>query len=413
MARSIYSEKLKNRTNRLKLPPKRKPYKVLIAPGIFLCYRRNAGRLVEDERRDAPGTWSVECGWLKRFAVADDYEEANGIGVMTYHQACEHALKLARGSEGDSSKLVNVGEALDAFEVDLVARGKSKHNAVGVRNHCSSAMLSKVVALLGEVELSDWQKGLVAKGLKVSSANRLAKSLKAALALAARRDPKRVTNKSAWKNGLKPLKVKGVSNKPPRDNYWRPDAVILAIVRECYRAEKPDYAALIETLAGTGARESQIYKLWPADILDDEADAPHLMIWCSDKGREGRDPEQRMVPITPKLAQMLRARAMARGPRRPLFDRIWNVSARFDKVLKRLGLDDQDLTPYLLRHSSIIRQIRSGRQLRFIAYDHDTSTAEIERTYARYLDKAKEGLARVGLLDDAAPVVDNVVRLAR
>ncbi len=36
MARSIHSEKLKNRTNRLKLPIKKKPYKVQIAPGIFL-----------------------------------------------------------------------------------------------------------------------------------------------------------------------------------------------------------------------------------------------------------------------------------------------------------------------------------------------------------------------------------------
>ena len=53
MARSIYSDKLKNRTNRLKLPIKKKPYKLLIAPGIFLCYRRNEG----------PGTWSVN--WLQ------------------------------------------------------------------------------------------------------------------------------------------------------------------------------------------------------------------------------------------------------------------------------------------------------------------------------------------------------------
>jgi hypothetical protein len=182
-------------------------------------------------------------------------------------------------------------------------------------------------------------------------------------------------------------------------------------VRECYAVETPDYAALIETLAGTGARESQILKLWPADILDDDPDAPHLMIWCSDKGKD-RDPEQRKVEITPKLAAMLRARAIARGRNRPLFDRIWNVSKRFDVVLKRLGLGDQELSPYLLRHSSIIRQIRSGRPLRFIAFDHDTSTSEIERTYARYLDTAKDS-ARKGLLDDAAPALDNVVKLAR
>jgi hypothetical protein len=74
MARSVYSEKLKNRTNRLKLAPKRKPYKTLISPGVFLAYRRNAGRLVEGDdskRRDAPGTWIVAAaGSVAQFGRA-------------------------------------------------------------------------------------------------------------------------------------------------------------------------------------------------------------------------------------------------------------------------------------------------------------------------------------------------------
>src|ERR1700730_16871838 len=107
MARSIYSDKLKNRTNRLKLKIKKKPYKLQIGPRIFLCYRRNEGA----------GTWSVEAPWLKRFAIADDYEDANGISVMSFYQAQQYALKMVRGSEGDSDKLVTVSEALDAFKI--------------------------------------------------------------------------------------------------------------------------------------------------------------------------------------------------------------------------------------------------------------------------------------------------------
>ncbi|WP_409191046.1 hypothetical protein [Bradyrhizobium sp. RDM4] len=412
MARSIHSEKLKNRTNRLKLPPRRKPYKVMIAPGIFLCYRRNAGRVVdgdERKRRDAPGTWSVEAGWLKRFALADDHEDANNGTVMSYFQAQQRALKLARGSEGDTDAPITVANALDAYETDLAARGGSKHNAISVRNHCSPAMLAKVVMLLTETELRDWRNGLIAKGLKLSSANRIGKSFKAALALAAKRDRKRITNTGAWRDGLKPLKAKG-GTLPPRDNYYLPDATILAIVRACH-AEDSDFGALIEVLAGTGVRESQALKLWPDDLLDDDSDAPRLMMWCSNKGASDRDPEQRALSITPKLAQMLRARAMARGSRRPLFDRIWNVSARFRVVLQRLGLD-VTLTPYVLRHSSIIRQIRKGTALRLISFAHDTSTSEIERTYGRYLNVAADD-TRSGLLDDAAPAVDNVIRMAR
>ncbi len=147
MARSIYSEKLRSRTNRLKLPIRKKPFKVLLAPGIFLCYRRNAG----------PGTWSVEAGWLKRFALADDFENANGLSVMSYYQAAARALKLARGSEGDSERPVTVAEAIDAYETDLEARGGAKYNATSVRNHLSPAMSNKVVMLLTETELASWR----------------------------------------------------------------------------------------------------------------------------------------------------------------------------------------------------------------------------------------------------------------
>jgi integrase len=395
VARSIYSDKLRNRTNRLKLPIRKKPYKALVAPGIFVCYRRCVG----------PGTWSVEAGWLKRFALADDHENANGKSVMTFFQAQQHALKMVRGSEGDSDKPITVTDAIDAYMVDLEVRGGAKYNATSVRNHLSSAMLSKVVMLLTETELANWRNGLIVEGLKLSSANRVGKSFKAALALAAKRD-KRITNTTAWRNGLKPLKAKG-HNAPPRDNYYLPDATILAIVRECH-VEEVDFGALIDVLAGTGVRESQALKLRSDDLRDVDT-APRLMMWCSSKGRD-RDPEQRSLPISPKLAKMLRARAIARGPNRPLFDRIWNMSLRFRVVLERLGLD-LSLSPYTLRHSSIIRQIRSNTPLRIIAYVHDTSVVEIERTYGRYLGNASDD-ARKGLLDDAvAPPADNVVTM--
>jgi integrase len=397
MARSVHSQKLRNRTNRLKLTPKKKPYKMQIAPGIFLAYRRNEG----------PGTWSVEAGWLKRFALADDYEDANNKSVMSFYEAQRHALKIARGSDGDSDKPVTVGEALDAYANDLAARGGAKANATTLRHHLTPGLSAKVVMLLSEAELADWRNSLVAKGLKLSSVNRICKPFKAALTLAARRD-KRIRNGAAWKNGLKALKAKG-GNAPPRDNYYLPDASVLAIVRECY-SDDADFGALIDVLAGTGVRESQALRLHADDVLDADTDAPRVMIWCSAKGRD-RDPEQRALPITPKLAQSLHARVMTRGAKRPLLERVPKLSARFRSVLQRLGLDTT-LTPYVMRHSSIIRQIRANTPLRMIAFLHDTSVVEIERTYARYLNAAADD-ARRGLLADAVPTVDNVVRLAR
>src|SRR5207244_7248219 len=96
------------------------------------------------------------------------------------------------------------------------------------------------------------------------------------------------------------------------------------------------------------------------------------------KGKD-RDPEQRSVPITPKLAAMLAARgkgAHAGSHARPLFDRIWNMSARFRVVLERLELD-LSLTPYTLRHTSIIPQIRRNTPLRMISFTQDTCVSTI------------------------------------
>jgi hypothetical protein len=404
MAHSTNYNRLRYPTNRAKLPAKRKPYKLLLAPGIFLAYRKNA---------TGPGSWSVEAGWLKRFALADDVEKANGSSVMDFAQAKAHALKLVRGSEGAGAadRPVTVGEALDAYQTDLEIRGASPNNAKSVRNHCSPIMLAKTVALLTETELETWRNGLITEGLKVASANRIAKSMKAALTLAARRDKKRIMNGAEWKVGLRQLKVKG-STIPPRDNYYQTDATILAIVNGCYE-DGADFGTLIDVLAQTGTRESQAYKLYPRDLLDDDTDQPRLMMWCSNKGQPDRDPEQRAVPITVRLAKILRARGNARGPNRPLLKKIWNLSDRhFRPVLERLGLD-LTLSPYTLRHSSIIRQIKAKTSTYLIAHAHDTSEGEIKKTYGRYLDEVSGDPIRNGLLADLPVESGNVVRLKR
>ncbi|UPJ29269.1 hypothetical protein [Bradyrhizobium sp. CW1] len=268
MARRTRSAFLENRTARLKLATRKKPYTAQIAPGIFLAYRRNAG----------PGTWSVKCSrWLKRFALADDHEDANGESVMTYWQALERAKRLARAGEGNSEQPISVAAAIDAYEADLEMRGGRKYNATQLRLHLTDAFKSKTVALLAERELRDWRAGLVKMGMKPSSADRIGRSLKAALALAARND-KRISNTTPWQNGLKKLPDSEVAR-----NVILPDHTVAALVRASYD-EDADYGLLIDVLAETGARESQVFKLTPAD-LQDHLTAPRLMMPTSRKGK--------------------------------------------------------------------------------------------------------------------------------
>src|SRR6266436_4833551 len=86
------SSKLENATARRKLANRKKPYFVTVAPGIGLGYRRNQGA----------GTWSVRStdghgtDWVKRIALADDQEPADGTHVLNFWQAQDRARALAR-----------------------------------------------------------------------------------------------------------------------------------------------------------------------------------------------------------------------------------------------------------------------------------------------------------------------------
>ncbi|SIN88816.1 Site-specific recombinase XerD [Bradyrhizobium erythrophlei] len=396
MARRTRSAFLENRTARLKLATRKKPYAVLIAPGIFLAYRRNAG----------PGTWSVKCnGWLKRFSIADDHEDANGESVMTYWQALDHAKTLARAGEGNSEQPISVAETVDAYETDLETRGGRKYNATQLRLHLTDTLQSKAVALLTERELRDWRAGLVKKGLKPSSADRIGRALKAALALAARND-KRVTNTAAWKNGLKKLPDSEVAR-----NVILPDHTVTALVSGSYDEDR-DFGLLIDVLAETGARESQLFKLTPHD-LQDHLTAPRLMMPTSRKGKN-RKVEYRPLPISPRLAKALRQQAKGRAAHAPLFDKMWNLATLFSPVVERLQLGPE-VTPYGLRHSSIVRQLLKGVPTRVVAAHHDTSVAMIERNYSRFIiGDPSEALTRATLLDfGAMPSSAEVVPLAR
>jgi hypothetical protein len=59
----------------------------------MLLYRRNRTN----------GTWVIKAAnghgayWTKGFAVADDFEDADGTHVLTFHQAGETGKALARG----------------------------------------------------------------------------------------------------------------------------------------------------------------------------------------------------------------------------------------------------------------------------------------------------------------------------
>jgi integrase len=243
--------KLETATARRKLATRRKPYFTTISPGIGLGYRRNVGA----------GTWSVRCTghgaeWVKKLALADDLEPADGKHVLSYWQAIDAARALARRQPGDddANRPVTVAEALDRYEADLNSRGADPANVQRVRKHMTPTLASKPVALLSANDLRHWRDNLVAKGVEPATINRTRAGLRAALELAATLDH-RIANRDAFRLGLKGL--------PGAKNARRvvlPDADVLRLVAAAYQEDRA-FGILVEVLAQTGARVSQVARL--------------------------------------------------------------------------------------------------------------------------------------------------------
>ena len=161
------------------------------------------------------------------------------------------------------------------------------------------AMLKRPVALLGESELRNWRND-AAKRMAPASVNRLATILKAVLNLAATRDSR--LSSRVWEIGLAAL-----PEATSARNVVISDVAVRRLIHAA-REQGREFGLLVEALALTGARVSQLARCEVRDLLDDR-----LMIPSSAKG-QGKRASRTPVPIPTALANKLRF-AVAGRPR--------------------------------------------------------------------------------------------------
>jgi hypothetical protein len=409
MARNPRASRLETRSARLRLSIRQKPHDfTTISPGIALGYRRNK----------AAGVWVLRAAdghggnWTKRVALADDYEESDSANVLTWFEAIEAARKLARGTDTDAGRPASFATAIDAYQADLIARGGDPANAQTIRRHITPTLASRPVGLLTVATLAHWRDGLLAGGMKPATAVRLFKATKAALNLAAKRDP-RITNQAAWRHGLGGI----AENFESRNVQRLDDAAVRAVVAAAYAVDLA-FGRYVEVAAVTGARPSQIARLLVGDLVSN-GDSSRLMMPSSRKGR-GRKISRRPVPITQSLAAKLSASSAGRAPTEPLLlrrdGRAWQSgyagdhAPLFAQAAERAGVD---CTFYALRHASVIRSLIAGTPARLTAALHDTSLAMLERTYSAFISEFGDSVARKGLLDVATPQPAKVLPIGR
>jgi integrase len=397
------SAKFETPTARLRHGVSKKPYTVVkLARGIFLEYRRNK----------SAGTWIVRASdgrgayWTKRIGDAADFEAANGTTIFDYWQACERALLLARGtgSDGGAAPMLTMDGALTAYGKNLEAIGGDPYNAERPRRYLSAKLLNRPVAMLGEsgaTELAAWRDQLL-ENLAPASAKRICICLRAALNLAADRDPTRITSTAGWRIGLG-----GIVDTSRARRVVIPDADVLRLVSAAFEVEYR-FGLLIAVIAAVGARLSQAARL---RVVDLEANSCRLQMPSSAKGKKRRMIHA-PVPIPRSLTDMLARECQGRDPEEPLLRRPdgapWphGRHASHQELLRqaaeRAGLDSK-LTLYWLRHSSIARSLLAGTPIAIVAKLHDTSTKIIEAHYGKYILDVSDQIARRGLLDMPSP----------
>jgi integrase len=311
MARKVSFSALESRSARLRLKIRRIPYTgPSLARGIALMYRRNKTN----------GSWVLKASdghgayWTKGFALADDYEDADGKNVLTFYEAQDAAKKLARGQDGSADTApISVDGALKDYRRDLEARQANPYNSDWVRVHLTSVLLSKPVALLRTTELKKWRDGLLGT-MAPATINRLGRCLCAALELARQHD-ERIQNRQAWETGLA-----GLPDAQQSRNVVLPDDKVHEFVATTYGLDDK-FGLLSDTLAVTGARPSQVVQLRVEDLRDHPV-RPKLMMPKSAKGggrnRSQKKTERYSVPITVQLAAKLKAAAKGRADDAPL-----------------------------------------------------------------------------------------------
>jgi integrase len=417
------SSKLETATGRSKLKIKRKPHTgPSLARGVTLLYRRN---------KTGPGTWVLKCadghggGWTKAIASADDIEQGNGSSILSYKQAIEQALKLARrdtGSEAtDDIRPLTVAEAFDQYASELKANGGDPYNATRARYH-AGALLSKPVMLLTTADMVRWRDAMLRKGLKAGTVNRERNCLRAALTLAADRDH-RITNTRVWQRDLKALACATVAR-----NIILPDAAVTRLIGCCYNISRP-LGLLAEVCAQTMCRPSMAARLDVADLDMSDRTAPTLWVPRSAKGntrvRATKSQERVPVPISESLAALLKEEARGRAPSERLLrqanGRPWLAHCvanlyqdDFREAVKAAGLGPE-VTFYALRHSGISRAIVRGVPTNIIANLADTSEKVIRQHYAREIgqDPRADALARKALLEIEPRAAPNVLPLRK
>jgi integrase len=375
--------------------------------------------------------------------TADDVIAVGTLSYTAAEKAARAHVSVARleAKAKAGGPLMTVGLAVEQYismrdATDTKRAGKQTRSNASQRlgKHVTGKPLADIALhALTEQQLKAWRAGL--SEMKTSTANRLTNDLKAALNCGWQNNRHRLPADipTIIKHGLKAAHVHDEGEDIARENQILTDADVGRLIRASQIVDDEqrwdgDLYRMVLLLAATGARFSQLVRLRVADVQ-----GSRLMVPTSNKGR-GIKANRIAVPVGEDVLQALVPATLDRSGEESLLTR-WRHKQKAGSIewkrdtrgpwqaaeltppwqeIRRVS-EMKDVIPYALRHSSIVRGIRSNLPIRLVAALHDTSVQMIEKHYSRWIVDGLDELAARAIIPlvPTSESTDNVVYIKK
>ncbi len=217
------------------------------------------------------------------------------------------------------------------------------------------------------------------------------------------------------KHGLKAIAVDDDNDLPvARENQILTDKQVAHLLRAAQEIDAEehwdgDLFRILVVLAATGARFSQVARMRVSDLQRAQS---RLLVPVSRKGKGSKNGAT-PVPVGKDVLDVLLPAVTGRRNSALLLERwrhkqrpgsiewhrdgrgAWQTASEivrpWSAIRQRANM--QEVIPYALRHSSIVRGIRANLPIRLVAALHDTSVQMIERHYGKWIVDGLDDLA--------------------